>query len=283
MNTEYLDEIFKVENETRLKIKDAVLLDEPARTKRFKILTEQTTNLSTKNTLELILRRLSILSNHLDGFLPKEHEDFQNRLIRSLHPVLGDEFFIEYLRDQKRILDEDIFESKRMISRKTEGSWDPTLVQEKERFKLNSRLREWLEKVIILFMTRPQEVEEKILLTLENANSLYSILSQYFDPRRHPELLEVLKTGKNVEEKLIFKDVGIRLLDTFKQLKRSDLIIGLKQYQLMAWIVDNFQFSYRGKNTDFKPGTIEQAFSGLNYQSKKPIIMIKDGQILRAL
>ena len=90
---------------------------------------------------------------------------------------------------------------------------------------------------------------------------------------------QIIETGNKGSKKLLFKDNGNRLTDTFKKLIELDLITGCEKQDLINWIILNFNYTHRNKLKEFVYDTVEKTISRNNYPCKSPLIEIKNGQI----
>ena len=125
-------------------------------------------------------------------------------------------------------------------------------------------------------------IELKPVLKPEAVQVVFDIIKDYFPPEQQAELKQVLETGNNANNKLLFEDNGNRLTDTFKKLYEHNFITGCQKKDLINWITRNFSFIHRGKINDFILGTVERTISRNNSPCRWPLIEIKNGQILKA-
>ncbi len=114
----------------------------------------------------------------------------------------------------------------------------------------------------------------------EAVNQIFDLLKGFFSAKHQSQLEQILKTGDNSTEHLIFKDNGNRLADAFKQLKERDFITGCEKKQLEIWIAQNFKFISRGETKLFTPDYIEKCISRNYYPCKKPLFSIEKGVII---
>jgi hypothetical protein len=127
-------------------------------------------------------------------------------------------------------------------------------------------------KIIIPF--KPQFNSEII-------SDLFNILKEYFEPTQHENLKQLLTTGNNVSQKLLFKGNGNRLCDTFKQLIQKNLITPFDKKKLIEWVVSNFMYLNKGIAENFNSDTVAKTISRDNYPCKSPIIKVENGEILK--
>ncbi len=108
---------------------------------------------------------------------------------------------------------------------------------------------------------------------------VYNILKDYFNEEDQPKLEYLLSTFENIEPKLIFKGQGNKLADVFRKLIENQIIIGIQKDQLQKWIVQNFSYTIKHQIYEFKIFTLHKYISKNGYESKNPIIYVKDGKI----
>jgi len=118
-------------------------------------------------------------------------------------------------------------------------------------------------------------------ISLQAKETIFSILKDFFDTEQQDEFKEVLTTFGTAKNKLVFKSNANKFTDTFKKLFENNFIVGCQKTDLIDWIVLNFKFIYRNEGKEFKTKTVEQIISGNQTFCKKPIIEIKNGQILK--
>lgn len=64
--------------------------------------------------------------------------------------------------------------------------------------------------------TEDEIIELKPVLKPEAVPIVFEIIKDYFKPEQQTALKQVIETGNKANEKLLFKDNGNRLTDTFK-------------------------------------------------------------------
>lgn len=124
-------------------------------------------------------------------------------------------------------------------------------------------------------------VKPKITINLDVKETIFLLLKDFFEAEQQDEFKEVLTTFGTVKNKLIFKSNGNQFTDTFKKLFENNFILGFQKTDLINWIVLNFNFMYRNEVKEFKSKTVETIISGNQTPCKKPLIEIKNGQILK--
>jgi hypothetical protein len=123
-----------------------------------------------------------------------------------------------------------------------------------------------------IFVTKP-------VFNPEIIDTLFNHIKCFFSENDQIELKKILKSGDNTKRKLIFKDNGNRLTDTFKKLYEINCITSCEKTILIQWIIDNFQYVYRNKVKDYIFDTVEKTISRNGYFCKSPIIKIENGTI----
>jgi hypothetical protein len=97
-------------------------------------------------------------------------------------------------------------------------------------------------------------------------------LNAFFEVNQHAQLKQIIETGGNANEKLLFRDNGNRLTDYFRRLYKEDTITGCNKKELINWIVKNFKYIYRESEKDFIFKTVEKIISGTGQPCKNPVI-----------
>lgn len=127
-----------------------------------------------------------------------------------------------------------------------------------------------------------KKIEPKPVLDTKVVQIVFDIIKGYFSNEHQRKLKQILKTGNNTSEKLLFNGNGNMLTDTFKKLIEHRFIKGCTKLDLINWIILNFNFTHRNKMKAFIYTTVEKTISRKNYHCKAPLIEIKDGQIQKA-
>ncbi len=117
--------------------------------------------------------------------------------------------------------------------------------------------------------------EIKPKLKPEFVQSVFDLLKDFFSLDHQKKLKEILETGNNANEKLIFLDNGNRLADSFKQLIKSDIITGCEQKELETWILNNFQFRFRKEIKNFTPRYLNDIISTKKDLCKNPLFNVE--------
>ena len=126
---------------------------------------------------------------------------------------------------------------------------------------------------------KQETIEMKPVLKPEAVQIVFDILKNFFSPEQQIELKQILKNGNIASTKMLFKDKGNRLTDTFKKLIEHDFITGCQKQDLINWIISNFTFTQQNKAKAFIYYTVEKTISRNDNPCKSPLIEIKNGQI----
>lgn len=121
--------------------------------------------------------------------------------------------------------------------------------------------------------------EAKPVLKPEAVQTVFEIIKDFFIIEQQPELKKILETGDKVNEKLLFRDAGNRLTDTFKKLIEHDFITGCQKQDLINWIISNFNFISQKNSKAFIYDTVEKTISRNSFPCKSPLIEINNGII----
>lgn len=130
--------------------------------------------------------------------------------------------------------------------------------------------------------TPPENIVIKPTIATETAEDLFDIMKGSFETGQHAELKNILKTGTDAKQWLVFKGNANRLTDSFKQLIEKNLLTGCNKEHLQKWLITNFQYLNKGEVNNLNPGTTHKSISGKSYPCKNPLIKIQKGQVLRA-
>lgn len=114
----------------------------------------------------------------------------------------------------------------------------------------------------------------------EAIQTIFDRLKVFFKPEQQTQLLDLLKTGNTVSDKLRFMDNGNRLTDTFKKLIEYGFITGCSKKALREWICLNFMFLQGNLVKSYNLETLERTLSGNQSPCKNPLIQIIDGSII---
>jgi len=161
---------------------------------------------------------------------------------------------------------------------------DPEIIKELQKIKLK-----YINQLVVFIDQLPthqtetekehETIEIKPVLKSDTVLIVFEIIKDFFSTEQQPELKEILETGNNTNKKLLFKDNGNRLTDTFKKLIEHDFIIGCQKRDLINWIIINFNFTHQNKVKGFIYDTVEKTISRKDNPCKSPLIIIENRQI----
>lgn len=109
----------------------------------------------------------------------------------------------------------------------------------------------------------------------EAIETIFDILKDFFSSEHQSQLKQILISGDNASEPLIFLDNGNRLADAFKNLKTGDFITGCEKKEIEAWISKNFKYRYRQQIKDFTPKYLNDIISTTKDKCQNPILNVK--------
>jgi hypothetical protein len=134
-----------------------------------------------------------------------------------------------------------------------------------------------------LKLTQPTINDIELKPKFTNAEDVNGILKDYFDEPQQGVLEQLLNSGDNTSEKLIFKGQQNQLSDVFKKLFENNLVTGFNKTQLIEWIVSNFCYRKNEKVIDFKFDSVEKVISreDSQYKCANPIVTIKEGKLTK--
>ncbi len=115
----------------------------------------------------------------------------------------------------------------------------------------------------------------KPVLKPEAVQTVFDILKDFFSTEQQNELKQVLETGNNTNNPLIFLDNGNRLADAFKQLKKADIITGCEQKELENWIGKNFKYRYRQVIKEYTPRYLNDIISTNKVKCQSPLLNVR--------
>jgi hypothetical protein len=117
--------------------------------------------------------------------------------------------------------------------------------------------------------------EIKPMFKPEAVDQIFDLLKGYFSSDHQTQLKQIISTGGNATEKLIFLDNGNKLADAFKQLIKTNFITGCEQKELEAWIQNNFNYRYRKQIKEFTPRYLNDIISTNKDTCQSPILNVK--------
>jgi len=122
------------------------------------------------------------------------------------------------------------------------------------------------------------------IFLVEFIPQIFDILKDFFSKTDQAELLNVLETGGNAENSLLFLDNGTRLADAFKQLFDCEIVRGCQKKEFEEWICTNFRYRYRKEIKVFSKRYIADIVSSTQDKCQKPILNVRhdktNGQFL---
>lgn len=233
--------------------------------------------------------RLKQTPKNIAGFIhalgvqmPGKNESFESRFESIVKNFIIDEYIegFEYLGKMKEA-PESYIKSLDDFYSFTDKMWMIAKILE---YSILLYRYELLNKLFPQTETKTQHntVESKPVLKPEAHSIVFNILKDYFSTEQQAGLKLLIDSGKSSSRKLLFKDNGNRLTDTFKKLFEYGFIIGCQKKDLIDWIISNFTFTYKSKEIPFRQGTVEKTISRNHYPCKSPLIEIQNGQIQKA-
>lgn len=123
--------------------------------------------------------------------------------------------------------------------------------------------------------------EMKPRFNSEAVPTLFDLLKDFFIEKHQKQLYQILISGDDSNEQLIFSDNGNRLADAFRRAYEVDIIIGCEKKELEHWICRNFKFRYRKQIKFFTADYTEKCISRNDQPCKNPILKIENGQIIK--
>ncbi len=103
---------------------------------------------------------------------------------------------------------------------------------------------------------------------------VFDLIKDFFSSEKQEELKQILETGKDASQHLIFLDNGNRLADAFKQLKKADVITGCDQKELESWILKNFKYKNKQQIKEFKLRYLNDIISTNKDKCQNPILNV---------
>jgi hypothetical protein len=126
--------------------------------------------------------------------------------------------------------------------------------------------------------TEQETVVMKPVLKPEAVQIVFDIIKDFFSTEQQNELKQILETGNDVSQHLIFLDNGNRLADAFKQLKKADIITGCEQNELENWIGKNFKYRYRKEIKKYTSRYLNDIISTNKDKCQRPLLNVtKEG------
>jgi hypothetical protein len=122
---------------------------------------------------------------------------------------------------------------------------------------------------------KQETIERKPVLKPEAVKSVFDILKDFFSTVQQNELKQLLETGSNNSQHLIFLDNGNRLADAFKQLIKADVITQCEQKELESWIAINFKYTYRKAVKEYSTRYLNDIISTNKDKCQNPLLNVK--------
>ncbi|MBL4586011.1 MAG: hypothetical protein JKX84_02990 [Flavobacteriales bacterium] len=122
--------------------------------------------------------------------------------------------------------------------------------------------------------TEQETIETKPVLKPEAVQAVFEIIKDFFITEQQDELKQILETGNDASQHLVFLDNGNRLADAFKQLKKADVITGCKQKELESWIQGNFKYKHRKQVKEFTLRYLNDIISTNKDNCQRPILNV---------
>lgn len=109
----------------------------------------------------------------------------------------------------------------------------------------------------------------------ETIQNIFDLLKDFFNTVHQKLFKDILVTGNDVSEQLIFLDHGNRLADAFKQFIKADIITGCNQRELEGWIYRNFKYKNRKEINSFTQRYLNDIISTNKDLCKNPILNVR--------
>lgn len=131
--------------------------------------------------------------------------------------------------------------------------------------------------------SQPQETESKTdiknpaikpIFKPEEIPTIFDILKNYFSTADQKQLLQILNTGNDASQKLIFLNNGNRLADSFKHLVDAGIITGCEKRELENWIFRNFKYRNNGIINCFTLRYLNDIISSANNMCRNPLLKV---------
>jgi hypothetical protein len=120
------------------------------------------------------------------------------------------------------------------------------------------------------FSTPPQtetEQEQKIIeikpvFRPQAIEQIFDLVKIHFKPEHQTKLKQIIESGGNSTEPLLFNGNGKTFLDFLKQLMEGQFLTIAVQKELEAWVVKNFKYLHNGHAKTFTPKYTSTIISG---------------------
>lgn len=199
-------------------------------------------------------------SEHLTEYLFRLNLDgiFIVRSLSSQDQAIADDYFIDDLKDTIRAREKTLMEFEQSVLKVIPNN------REQEKPTIN----------------KPVNREEAKPVFKEGiAEKFYDLIKDYFKSEDQQLLKNLLTTGSNSSEPLIFKGQGNKLSDAFKQLFEANLIISCNKSELIEWILLHFKYIDKGSVRSYTEKYLQDIISSNTKSCQSPILDVrqKDG------
>jgi hypothetical protein len=125
-----------------------------------------------------------------------------------------------------------------------------------------------------------EETKSKPVFKEGVAEQFFDLMKDYFSEEHQPALQNLLTTGAERTQPLLFNGPGNRLADAFKQLYLSNLIISCNKAELENWIQTNFKYRDKGAAKSYTEKYLQDIISSNTKVCQSPLLDVKkrDGQ-----
>ena len=106
-------------------------------------------------------------------------------------------------------------------------------------------------------------------------DEVYEAIRDFFSVEDQISLRYMLENNTDVESPVVFRDMGNRLADAFKQLYEANIIRGCQKKELENWISRNFAYVYRGEIRPFLPKYLNEIISTTKDKCKRPFLDVR--------
>lgn len=120
----------------------------------------------------------------------------------------------------------------------------------------------------------PTEIDRPIIVQ-DFFDEVYEAIRDFFSTEDQINLRYMLENNTDVESPIVFRDMGNRLADAFKQLYEANIIRGCQKKELESWICRNFAYVYRGEVRPFLPKYLNEIISTTKDKCKRPFLDVR--------
>lgn len=122
--------------------------------------------------------------------------------------------------------------------------------------------------------TMPAEIDRPIIAQ-DFFDEVYEAIRDYFSTEDQISLRYMLENNTDLQSRVVFRDMGNRLADAFKQLYEANIIRGCQKKELESWICRNFSYVYRGEVRPFLPKYLNEIISTKKDKCKRPFLDVR--------